>query len=48
MDAGVVLLIFGFVFLSGSAFTAFAWAARNGQLEDLERGAASIFDEDER
>lgn len=48
MDAGVVLLVFGLVFLSGSALAAFAWAVRDGQFEALDRAAESIFDADER
>lgn len=47
VDAGGLLLAFGLVFLSGSAFVAFAWAARDGQLEELDRGAESIFDADD-
>lgn len=35
-------LLFG-----GSAASALAWALRRGQLEDFQRGATSIFDEDE-
>jgi cbb3-type cytochrome oxidase maturation protein len=47
MEAGVVLLILGLGLLSGSAVLAFAWAARDGQLEDLEGGARVIFEEGE-
>ncbi len=47
MEAGVVLLTLGLVLLTGSAFAAFVWAARDGQFEDLERGARVIFEEDE-
>jgi cbb3-type cytochrome oxidase maturation protein len=46
MEAGVVLLIVGLGLLSGSALLAFAWAARDGQLEDLESGARVIFEEE--
>jgi len=43
-----ILLIFGFasLFFVAAAF-ALNWAHRNGQLEHLDAGAASIFDEDE-
>lgn len=44
MEAGVILLILGLGLLSGSALLAFSWAARDGQLEDLEAGARVIFD----
>lgn len=33
--------------ITGSAVFALYWAARNNQLEDLQKGAESIFDEDE-
>jgi cbb3-type cytochrome oxidase maturation protein len=44
MEAGAILLILGLVLLSGSALAAFAWAARNGQMEDLGRAPEVIFD----
>jgi len=40
----IVLVGFG---LAASAVAALYWAARNGQLQDFERGAQSIFDEGE-
>ncbi len=33
--------------LSGSAVYALFWASKHGQLRDFERGAASIFDDQE-
>lgn len=42
-----MLLILGLGLLSGSALLAFSWAARDGQLDDLESGARVIFEEDE-
>ena len=47
MEAGVILLVLGLVLLSGSALAAFCWAARDGQLENLENASAVIFDESE-
>jgi cbb3-type cytochrome oxidase maturation protein len=35
------------VALSGSAVYALYWSSRHGQLRDFERGARSIFDEQE-
>lgn len=47
MTAGIILLGFGLLFLTGTALLAFFWAARNGQFTNLSSGAASIFDEEE-
>ena len=33
--------------LTGTAVYALYWSSRHGQLKDFERGAVSIFDEDE-
>lgn len=44
MEAGVILLCLGLVFLTGSAVMAFAWAARTGQFENLEAAPEVIFD----
>ena len=33
--------------LTGTAVYALYWASRHGQLRDFERGAASIFDQEE-
>ena len=33
--------------LSGSAVYALYWSSKHGQLRDFERGAASIFDDEE-
>jgi cbb3-type cytochrome oxidase maturation protein len=35
------------VLFLASAVYAFFWSSRNGQLKDFEKGAASIFDEEE-
>ena len=42
-----MLIILGLGLLSGSALLAFSWAARDGQLDDLESGARVIFEEEE-
>jgi|GEM_PF-3956750 len=47
MEAGIVLIILGLGLLSGSALLAFSWAARDGQLDDLENGARVIFEAEE-
>jgi cbb3-type cytochrome oxidase maturation protein len=47
MTAGILLLVFGLIFLSGSALLAIYWAAKSGQFSNLSEGAATIFDEDE-
>lgn len=47
MTAGTFLLVFGLIFLSGSALLAIYWAARTGQFSNISEGAATIFDEDE-
>jgi len=47
MYTGMLLLLFGLVFLSGSALVAFYWAARTGQFRDLHNSAKVIFDEQE-
>ena len=47
MEAGIVLIILGLGLLSGSALLAFSWAARDGQLDDLESGARVIFEAEE-
>lgn len=47
MIAGVILIIGGLVFLSGSALAAFYWAVKNDQLKNLEDAARTIFDDDE-
>jgi cbb3-type cytochrome oxidase maturation protein len=42
------VLIFGTIALLGVTVVAvFAWAIRTGQFSDFQRGATSIFDEDE-
>jgi len=35
------------VLITGSAVYALQWSSKNGQLRDLEKGAESIFDENE-
>jgi cbb3-type cytochrome oxidase maturation protein len=47
MEAGVVLLVLGVVLFAGSALAAFAWAARDGQFENLDEAPGVIFDESE-
>ncbi|MFA7344792.1 MAG: hypothetical protein WC003_10840 [Terrimicrobiaceae bacterium] len=47
MTAGILLLVGGLVFLSGSALAAFCWAARDGQLLKLREAPLTIFDDDE-
>lgn len=47
MIAGILLLAFGLVFLSGSALLAFCWAVKDGQLNQLPEAAKCIFDDDE-
>ena len=47
MTAGTFLLVFGLIFLSGSALLAIYWEARTGQFSNISEGAATIFDEDE-
>jgi len=44
MYTGMLLLLFGLVFLSGSALIAFYWAARTGQFRDLPGSSKIIFD----
>lgn len=44
MTAGAVLLAFGFFGLGGSALIAFFWAVRTGQLRNLDKAPAIIFD----
>ena len=42
------LLVFGMVSLfAGSVIWALWWALRGGQMSNFQRGAASIFDDDE-
>ena len=42
------LLVFGVISLfAGSVIWALWWALRGGQLSNFQRGAASIFDDDE-
>lgn len=42
MDTGILLLLAGLLLLSGSAFAAFCWAAREGQFADLQKSAGEI------
>lgn len=42
----LILFVFAALFFLAAAF-ALSWAHRNGQLENLEEGARSIFDEEE-
>jgi len=47
MTAGLILLVGGLVFLSGSAMLAFFWAVKNGQFNNLAEAPKVIFDQDE-
>ena len=47
MIAGLVLIIGGLAFLSGSAVLAFCWATRDGQFRNLTAAPLTIFDKDE-
>jgi len=45
---GYIILLFGFAFLFFlGAAAALNWAHRHGQLENLEEGSRSIFDDEE-
>lgn len=47
-DIAVLLTVFGSVIcFGGTAVLALGWAFRNGQFENFQRGALSIFDADE-
>jgi len=43
----ILLLIVGWVFVSGSALLALCWAARDGQFGNLKDAPLTIFDDDE-
>jgi cbb3-type cytochrome oxidase maturation protein len=46
--APVYIVLYGFAIVFGaSAVAALVWAVRTGQMRDFQRGAASIFDNDE-
>lgn len=47
MTAGLILIIGGLVFLSGSAVLAFCWAIKDGQFRNLPAAPLIIFDNDE-
>lgn len=47
MTAGLLLLVAGLVFLSGSALLAFYWAVQDGQLSNLAEAPLTIFDDEE-
>ncbi|MEI6491138.1 MAG: cbb3-type cytochrome oxidase assembly protein CcoS [Verrucomicrobiota bacterium] len=47
MTAGLILILGGLVFLSGSALAAFCWATKRGQFRNLREAALTIFDRDE-
>lgn len=47
MTAGLLLLVAGLVFLSGSALLAFYWAVQDGQFSNLTEAPLIIFDNDE-
>ena len=47
MTAGLILILGGLVFLSGSALAAFCWAIKDGQFRNLREAPLTIFDRDE-
>ncbi|GIW60969.1 MAG: cbb3-type cytochrome oxidase assembly protein CcoS [Thermogemmata sp.] len=48
VDIAVLLTVFGSILCFGSAAVlALSWAFRNGQFDNFQRGALSIFDADE-
>ncbi|MCS7272350.1 MAG: cbb3-type cytochrome oxidase assembly protein CcoS [Gemmataceae bacterium] len=48
VDVAVLLTVFGSVLtFGGAAVWALNWAVQNGQFENFQRGALSIFDVDE-
>lgn len=47
MTAGLILLVVGLFFVTGTGLVGFYWAAKNGQFCNLSDGAASIFDSEE-
>ena len=44
VGATVIITLF---FFGGAAVLAFSWAVKNGEFENFQRAANSIFDEDE-
>jgi cbb3-type cytochrome oxidase maturation protein len=47
MTAGYLLFFLTLLIFGGAAVLALAWAISSGQMENLSRGAESIFDADE-
>jgi len=47
MTLAYVVIVLSFLLFGLSVVLALAWAMRNGQLEDFQRGATAIFDPDE-
>ena len=47
MTASLILIFGGMLALSGSAFIAFIWSIRDGQMTRLKDAPLTIFDEDE-
>jgi nitrogen fixation-related uncharacterized protein len=47
MTLAYVVIFVSFVLFGVSVVLALAWALRNGQMENFQRGATAIFDPDE-
>lgn len=47
MTLAYLVIFLSFVLFSASVVMALAWALRNGQMENFQRGATAIFDADE-
>jgi hypothetical protein len=47
MTLAYVVIFVSFLFFGLSVVLALAWALRNGQMENFQRGATAIFDPDE-
>jgi cbb3-type cytochrome oxidase maturation protein len=47
LEPAYLVLIASIVFFGGAAVLAMSWAVRDGQFENFERSARSIFDPDE-
>ena len=47
MTAGLILILGGLIFLSGSALAAILWALKDGQFRNLREAPLTLFDLDE-
>lgn len=47
MTLAYLVIFLSFLFFGASVVLALAWALRNGQMQDFQRGATAIFDPDE-